>query len=202
MCSLTGSTIICCRSLFKLAVWCCPLPQPPRIIHCWCLNLPFQCWLSFNSYPRLCVSICYIVKLSIDILWFSFHGRAINQYNSIFTVPQSQGDPKILKTGTQFWAKRGPKGDLVDMKRGPKIQSFQYHSERLTCKHHQKTKFRQNLKKNIVTFSSNNLTYNWLAYTFNILPVNTIKYQRKTIECYWMPCIYFNDGHFFTVMGW
>ena len=86
MCSLTGSTIICCRSLFKLAVWCCPLPQPPRIIHCWCLNLPFQCWLSFNSYPRLCVSICYIVKLSIDILWCSFHGRAINQYNSIFCL--------------------------------------------------------------------------------------------------------------------
>ena len=96
MCSLTGSTIICCRSLFKLAVWCCPLPQPPRIIHCWCLNLPFQCWWSFNSYPRLCVSICYIVKLSIDILWFSFHGRAINQYNSIFTVPQSQGDPNFV----------------------------------------------------------------------------------------------------------
>ena len=108
--SLTGSTIICCRSLFKLAVWCCPLPQPPRIIHCWCLNLPFQCWLSFNSYPRLCVSICYIVKLSIDILWFSFHGRAINQYNSIFTVPQSQGDPKIVK--------RGPKGDPILSKKG------------------------------------------------------------------------------------
>ena len=116
MCSLTGSTIICCRSLFKLAVWCCPLPQPPRIIHCWCLNLPFQCWSSFNSYPRLCVSICYIVKLSIDILWFSFHGRAINQYNSIFTVPQSQGDPKIVK--------RGPKGDPIFGKKGTQRGPF------------------------------------------------------------------------------
>ena len=46
----------------------------------------FNVWLSFNSYPRLCVSICYIVKLSIDILWCSFHGRAINQYNSIFCL--------------------------------------------------------------------------------------------------------------------
>ena len=40
------------------------------------------------------------------------------------TVPKSQGDPKIVKRGPNFWQKGDPKGTLLDVKGDLKFEFF------------------------------------------------------------------------------
>ena len=48
------------------------------------------------------------------------------------TVPQSQGDPKIVKRGPNFWQKGDPKGTLFDVKGDLKFEFFIIvHKERI-----------------------------------------------------------------------
>ena len=48
------------------------------------------------------------------------------------TVPQSQGDPKIVKRGPNFWQKGDPKGTLFDVKGDLKFEFFRIvHKERI-----------------------------------------------------------------------
>ena len=69
------------------------------------------------------------------------------------TVPQSQGDPKILKRGHNF----EQKGDPNDVKGDPKFEIFH---KGLICKN-QETELKQSFKdrKTLVCFS-NKMTYN------------------------------------------
>ena len=79
------------------------------------------------------------------------------------TVPQSQGDPKILKRGHNF----EQKGDPNDVKGDPKFEIFH---KGLICKNTQQTELKQSFKdrKTLVCFS-NKMTYNRLAYTFDMI---------------------------------
>ena len=54
------------------------------------------------------------------------------QATYIRTVPQSQGDPKIVKRGPNFWQKGDPKGTLFDVKGDLKFEFFRIvHKEQI-----------------------------------------------------------------------
>ena len=49
-----------------------------------------------------------------------------------FTVPQSQGDPKIVKRGPNFEQKGDQKGTFIDVKGDPKFECFRIvHKEQI-----------------------------------------------------------------------
>ena len=49
------------------------------------------------------------------------------------TVPQSQGDPEIVKRGPNFWQKGDPKGTLFDVKGDLKFEFFIIVHKELIC---------------------------------------------------------------------
>ena len=135
-----------------------------------CFQVPnFLFYLQMIAVPYLdiynvsCACLWYFLPKSLwpSHIWYIYWPLDIfcnRKCRDNATDTQSQGDPKIVKRGPNF----EQKGDLFDVK-GDQNLNF---SELFTKSENVKI-----VKKSHSFVFSNKLTYNWLAYTFNMLNV-------------------------------